>query len=125
VAVQLGYDETLAHRIIAGADAIVLPSRFEPCGLTQLYGLRYGTVPIVRRVGGLIDTVDEVTGFGFLEPERTLTEALRLAVEEYATPATWQARMREGMRRDHGWSNAASRYVTLYQSLLQAAASPS
>ena len=125
IAVQLGYDEPLAHRIVAGADAIVLPSRFEPCGLTQLYGLRYGTVPIVRRVGGLADTVDAAVGFVFLEPESTLTAVLQQAIDAFREPALWQARMRTGMRRDHGWSSAASHYVTLYQTLLQAAASPS
>jgi starch synthase len=125
IAVQLGYDEPLAHRIVAGADAIVLPSRFEPCGLTQLYGLRYGTVPIVRRVGGLADTVDAAVGFVFLEPESTLTAVLQQAIDAFREPALWQARMRAGMRRDHGWSSAASHYVTLYQTLLQAAASPS
>jgi starch synthase len=125
IAVRLTYDEPLAHRIIAGADAVVLPSRFEPCGLTQLYGLRYGTVPIVRRVGGLLDTVDAAVGFGFLEPQSTLTTALQQAIDAFRDSAQWQARMREGMLRDHGWSSAASRYVTLYQTLLQAAASPS
>ena len=125
VGVHIGYDETLAHRVIAGADLILVPSRFEPCGLTQLYGLRYGTVPIVRRVGGLADTVDAAVGFVFLEPESTLTPALQQAIDAFRKPALWQARMREGMHRDHGWSSAASHYMTLYQTLLQAAASPS
>lgn len=104
------------HGILNGVD---------PSGLTQLYGHRYGTAPIVRRVGGLADTVDATVGFVFLEPESTLTAALQQAIDVFRKPALWQARMREGMRRDHGWSSAASHYITLYQTLLQAAASPS
>ncbi len=99
---QLAYDESLAHRIIGGADALLVPSRFEPCGLTQLYSLRYGTLPVVRRVGGLADTVvgaseealrlDRATGFVFgpstaAALEGTITRAIHM----YQQPAAWGA----------------------------------
>ncbi len=87
-AVQVGYDNGLAHRIEAGADMFLMPSRYEPCGLSQLYSLRYGTVPIVRATGGLEDTVDELTGFKFTEytPE-ALLEAIRQALEAWSDRA--------------------------------------
>src|SRR5690606_36523510 len=131
VAVTIGYDEALAHRIIAGADVIVLPSRFEPCGLTQMYGLRYGTLPLVRRVGGLADTVTdadavaggpteqaEPTGFVFDRPgAAALEEAIARAIAVYADVPRWQAMMRAAMRRDHSWTAAGRRYAELYRSL--------
>jgi starch synthase len=136
VAVTVGYDEARAHRIIAGADLIVLPSRFEPCGLTQMYGLRYGTLPLVRRVGGLADTVtdaDEVpstsatgesatkdpTGFVFDRPGAgALEETIARAIEIYAHQARWEAMMRAAMSRDHSWSSAGARYAELYRGLV-------
>ena len=122
VAVRIGYDETLAHRIIAGADVILVPSRFEPCGLTQLYGMRYGTLPLVRRVGGLADTVDEAPGFVFdAAAPAALAEAARRAVLTLREPARWRAMQREAMSRDHGWDAAAARYMALYRSLLPTA----
>ena len=122
VAVRIGYDETLAHRIIAGADIILVPSRFEPCGLTQLYGMRYGTLPLVRRVGGLADTVDEATGFVFDGADAdSLVTAARRALLTLREPARWRAMQREAMARDHGWDAAAARYMALYRSMLPAA----
>ena len=129
VAVRIAYDEGLAHRVIAGADAILVPSRFEPCGLTQLYGLRYGTVPVVRHVGGLADTVvdatddamrsDRATGFSF---EAATPVALQSAVERamllHAQPEQWQRIMRRGMAQDFSWQGAASQYLRLYRQLL-------
>ena len=133
VAVRIGYDELLAHRIIAGSDAILVPSRFEPCGLTQLYGLRYGTVPVVRRVGGLADTVTDATAAALLEdaspgaratgivfdaatPE-SLEAALHRTFDLYAQADRWQGVMEAGMRQDHSWRGAARKYAALYDSI--------
>ena len=128
VGVRIGYDEAFAHRLIAGADAILVPSRFEPCGLTQLYGLRYATVPIVRRVGGLADTVvdatndslhaDNATGFVFDAATPTaLDAALQRAFDIYAQPDRWQKLMLRGMAQDNSWDGAATRYMALYRAL--------
>jgi starch synthase len=122
VCARIGYDEALAHRLIAGVDAILVPSRFEPCGLTQMYGLRYGTVPVVRQVGGLADTVQDVdaagaqgTGFVFQAATgRALEEALMRALRLYRKPAAWRAVMLEGMRRDLSWGAAAQAYEGVY-----------
>ncbi len=143
VAVTIGYDEARAHRIIAGADLIVLPSRFEPCGLTQMYGLRYGTLPLVRRVGGLADTVTdadealapaaageagrkEPTGFVFDRPGAgALEEAIVRALQVHADPGRWEAMMRNAMGRDHSWATAGARYGELYETLLEEAGATS
>ncbi len=128
VALRIGYDEALAHRVIAGADAILVPSRFEPCGLTQLYGLRYGTLPLVRRVGGLADTVvdaDEAalregraTGFAFdAATPAALEAALERAVRAYAQPEAWRRLMKTAMAQDFSWDGAAAGYLALYQRL--------
>lgn len=130
VAAVIGYDEPLAHRLQAGADSIIVPSRFEPCGLTQLYGLRYGTLPLVARVGGLADTVIDAneaalrdgvaTGFQFAP---VTTEALAIAidraVELHADTAAWQRVQRRAMTRDVSWTLAARRYRALYDSILE------
>lgn len=134
VAVCIGYDESLAHRLIAGADAILVPSRFEPCGLTQLYGLRYGTVPVVRRVGGLADTVVDATDHalsqrsaqatGFVFDHATgasLSEAIDRVMAAHAQPTLWQGLMRNGMNRDCSWAGAARQYLDLYRSTLASA----
>jgi starch synthase len=117
-AVQIGYDEGLAHRIEAGADMFLMPSRYEPCGLSQLYSLRYGTVPIVRATGGLEDTVDELTGFKFIEytPE-ALLDAIRQALEAWSDRPGWLERMQRGMAKDFSWDAAAAQYQRLYRSL--------
>jgi starch synthase len=131
VAVRIGYDEALAHRLIAGADAVLVPSRFEPCGLTQLYALRYGTLPVVRRVGGLADTVVDIgpgtqpaeaaTGFAFdAATPAALEGALRRALALYRQTATWQRMMRRAMAQDFSWDDAARRYVALYRELVSA-----
>ncbi len=119
VATVIDYDEAMSHRMQAGADAIIVPSRFEPCGLTQLYGLRYGTLPVVAKVGGLADTVaDGVTGFQFdpvaIEP---LSAAIERACAVFATPVKWQRMMRAAMAQDVGWDTAARAYAALYESL--------
>lgn len=129
VAVRVGYDESLAHRLIAGADLMLVPSRFEPCGLTQLYALRYGTLPLVRRVGGLADTVvdadepalrgNRATGFAFdAATPAALEAAIERAVGLFAQPERWRALMRSAMAQDFSWDGAARGYLDLYGALL-------
>ena len=129
VHVHLGYDEARAHRLIAGADAIAVPSRFEPCGLTQLYGLRYGTLPVVARVGGLADTVIDAneaalrdgvaTGFQFSPVEASpLADAIERACDLFADTLAWQRVVKRAMTRDVGWSIAAGSYIALYERLI-------
>jgi starch synthase len=133
VAVRLGLDEGLAHRIEAGADVLVVPSRFEPCGLTQLYALRYGTVPVVHATGGLDDTVDEFdpqrgTGTGFKFTPHTpeaLTAALRRALAIRGEPLAWSRLMANGMVQDFSWGRAAREYLGLYEEVARGAARPS
>jgi starch synthase len=130
VAVRIGYDEALAHRIIAGADAILVPSRFEPCGLTQLYGLRYGSLPVVRRVGGLADTVidasedaiaaDRATGFVFEgATPAALDSAIQRVVAAYAQPERWRRLMLRAMAQDYSWAGSAQKYGALYAELVR------
>ncbi len=122
-AVRFAYDESLAHRIMAGADMFLMPSRSEPCGLTQMYALRYGTVPIVRATGGLADTVEpwdpasgHGTGFRFEQPDGTgLVWALDQALGAHRDQAAWTSLMRNGMRKDLSWERSAREYVALYR----------
>jgi len=117
-AVNIGYDDALAHRIEAGADMFLMPSQYEPCGLSQMYSLRYGTVPIVRATGGLDDTVDEETGFKFREySPNALTGAIRDTLSAFMDADQWLARMRKGMAKDFSWNASATAYQRLYQSL--------
>jgi starch synthase len=120
VAAVIGYDEGLSHRIEAGSDMFLMPSRFEPCGLNQLYSLRYGTVPIVHATGGLKDTVEDgVTGFVFHEPNPyALWVAVDRALHAYADNKAWQRMMRAGMNRDFSWEKSAREYAALYRGLL-------
>ncbi len=126
IAVRIAYDEAMAHRLIAGADAIVVPSRFEPCGLTQLYGLRYGTLPIVRRVGGLADTVQPIDGSqgtGFVFDDATapaLIEAIEAALRLYRRPDAWRDAMRRAMAQDFSWGRAAAAYDEVYAAAMGA-----
>jgi starch synthase len=97
----------------------LMPSKYEPCGLSQIYSLRYGTVPIVRATGGLDDTIDEDTGFKFGDYSGTaLLGAIRLAIKLYPRKDDWTAMMRRGMRKEFSWSTAAIEYVELYHRLL-------
>jgi starch synthase len=118
-AVRIGFDEALAHRIEAGADMFLMPSRFEPCGLNQMYSLRYGTPPIVRDTGGLADTViDGVNGFSFHEPTpAALLLTLRRAEELWHHKKAWRHMQIEGMNRDVGWNEPARLYASLYDRL--------
>ena len=123
VAVRLAYDEALAHKIEAGADMFLMPSRFEPCGLTQMYSLRYGTVPVVRATGGLVDTVEpwdpatrKGTGFRFDHPDGTgLMWALDQALAAYRDRDSWTRLMKNGMAKDFSWTRSAREYVELYR----------
>jgi starch synthase len=120
VAFLPGYHEPMSHLMVAGCDAFVVPSRFEPCGLTQLYALRYGAVPVVRATGGLKDTVLDVShpdGVGFVFDAAThhdLGDALDRALDAFGDKAGWAALQRRGMARDHGWAGAAAAYRSLY-----------
>ncbi len=126
VGVLIDYDAAMAHRIEAGSDMFLMPSRFEPCGLNQMYSLRYGTVPVCRETGGLADTVmdysqeglesGEATGFLFGpdEPE-ALAEALRRALSVYADGDEWRALQRNGMAQDWSWERSAREYLQVYQ----------
>jgi starch synthase len=129
IALRLGYDEAMAHRIEAGADMFLMPSRFEPCGLNQLYSLRYGTVPIARATGGLRDTIVDATaqslakgtasGILFEEPSaRALLHAVDRALTLYHDRKTWQRMMRCGMAIECSWSTSAAAYLQLYRELL-------
>lgn len=123
VAFRCGYDEALAHRIIAGSDFLVVPSRYEPCGLTQLYAMRYGTVPIVRKTGGLADTVrrydpgtGEGTGSVFDDADVAgLTRGVTTALEWYASPRDWERLRRNATGRDFSWSRQIEEYERLYR----------
>ena len=129
VGVVVGYDEGLSHMMQGGCDAIVIPSRFEPCGLTQLYGLRYGCVPIVARTGGLADTVIDAneaamsagvaTGFQFAPNNGgALLHAIRRLVDAHADAGLWASIQRQGMKADVSWDRSAEKYVELYRLLL-------
>ena len=119
VSVQVGFDNGLAHRIEAGADMFLMPSRYEPCGLNQMYSLRYGTPPVVRATGGLNDTIEAGTGFKFVEYSgQALLGAVRDAVTAYSDPEVWREIMRRGMQRDFSWKISAGEYSALYGRLL-------
>jgi len=128
IGVRIGYDEALSHRMLAGGDAILVPSRFEPCGLTQLYGLAYACVPVVSRTGGLADTVIDAnlaarqagvaTGVQFDGVRwQTLADALTRTVQLFGDPAAWRNLQRAGMRADFSWSGSGLAYADLYKSL--------
>jgi starch synthase len=128
VHIEIGFNEELSHLIYAGADAIVVPSNYEPCGLTQVISLKYGTVPIVRGVGGLVNTVfdfdydkfhspDERNGFVFFQPDaHALESALSRAIELwYQHPDKYQKLVTQGMSCDYSWKNPGEQYVSIYE----------
>jgi starch synthase len=118
IAVRIGFDNATAHRIEAGADLFLMPSRYEPAGLNQMYSLRYGTVPVVRATGGLNDTIEESTGFKFTEYSgNALLAALRTAALAFADRTAWEALMRRGMQQDFSWGRSAAAYSALYREL--------
>ena len=129
IAIRIGYNEGLAHRVEAGSDAFLMPSRFEPCGLNQLYSLRYGTLPIVHAVGGLADTVTDTnaqtlrektaTGFCFREPTKeALLECVKRALDLYSRPEEWTAVVKTAMAQQFDWRASAGQYIQLYDELL-------
>lgn len=127
LALTIGFDAALAQRIYAGADMFLMPSRFEPCGLGQLISFRYGTVPVVRAVGGLAETVRDhesdprhANGFSFTRYERAaFSGALARALRLYRHPERWRALQQRGMREDHSWEASARKYVDLYATALR------
>ena len=131
IGVRIGYDEAVSHQLQAGADAILVPSRTEPCGLTQMYGLRYGCVPVVARTGGLADTVIDAneaavaagvaTGLQFvLDDAESVRQAVRTAVALHANRDAWRAMQRAGMRADFSWGRSAGRYASLFAQVIAA-----
>lgn len=123
IAVKVAYDNAIAHKIEAGSDMFLMPSRYEPCGLNQIYSLRYGTVPIVRATGGLDDTIEsweprtgKGTGFKFTEyVGESLLLTIKEALRAYRETSSWQQLMRNGMSKDFSWSNSAREYVRVYE----------
>jgi starch synthase len=126
--VTIGFDEALAHRIMAGVDLFLLPSLYEPCGLTQMYALKYGTVPVVRATGGLEDTIEDFdpqtkTGNGFKfgpYDAKALLFSIQRAVDLWTDKETWEILIKNGMAADFSWDRSAERYLDLYQSLVGA-----
>ena len=120
---KIGYNEKLSHQMYAGADFLLMPSRVEPCGLNQMYAMRYGTIPIVRNTGGLRDTVidyGEQGGYGILFNDATvwdITYSIHRALELYKKPKRIQKIRTTIMKIDNSWENSAGRYINLYQSL--------
>jgi starch synthase len=128
IAVRIGFDNALAHLIEAGADAFLMPSRFEPCGMNQMYSQRYGTPPVVRATGGLVDSVVDcnretltsgtATGFVFDEPEAAaFLAAIKRAIDMYRNRGAWRDVQRNGMAKDFGWDRAARQYAEIYRTL--------
>ena len=128
IAVKVSYDNVLAHKIEAGADMFLMPSRYEPSGLNQIYSLKYGTVPIVRATGGLDETIEpwdarsgKGTGFKFYEYSgESLLLTIRAAIQAFRDEASWHVLMRNGMSRDFSWANSAKEYVKVYERARQA-----
>jgi len=126
VAAQIGFSEELAHGIESGSDIFIMPSRFEPCGLNQLYSLRYGTVPIVRRTGGLADTVidtefdpEQANGFSFVEANPTaLLDTIERALTTFQDKTQWEKIIRRGMNADYSWTHSAQEYLNIYNMAL-------
>jgi starch synthase len=118
VSIRVGYSNELAHKVEAGSDIFLMPSRYEPCGLNQIYSLRYGTVPVVRATGGLDDTIDAGTGFKFTRYSgEALLEVIRSALAAYRDRDRWTAIIKAGMAKDFSWNASASEYSKLYRSL--------
>jgi starch synthase len=132
IAVKIAYDNTLAHKIEAGSDMFLMPSKYEPCGLNQIYSLKYGTVPIVRATGGLDDTIEpwdartgRGTGFKFADYNgESLLLTIREALRAYRDKTSWQMLMRNGMGRDFSWNASAKEYVRVYERVVQGTKSP-
>src|SRR5437868_1010895 len=132
IAVKVAYDNAIAHKIEAGADMFLMPSRYEPCGLNQIYSLKFGTVPIVRATGGLDDTIEpwdartgKGTGFKFYEYSgEALLLTIKQALQAFRDQSSWQTLMRNGMNKDFSWNASAKEYVRVYDRARQARAAP-
>ncbi|HWY04730.1 MAG TPA: glycogen synthase GlgA [Candidatus Acidoferrum sp.] len=132
IAVKVAYDNAIAHKIEAGADMFLMPSRYEPCGLNQIYSLKYGTVPIVRATGGLDDTIEpwdarsgKGTGFKFSEYNgESLLLTIKQALSAYRDQTSWQALMRNGMNKDFSWNASAREYGKIYEKVRQMRGAP-
>src|SRR5690606_26290742 len=120
----IGYNEALAHEVYAASDMLLMPSRVEPCGLNQLYALKYGTIPIVRGIGGLQDTVKDVSedgGYGFVFAQlggNDAEEAVERALEQYKTEEDWEVLRSRAMSLDFSWDKSAQKYKDLYDQLI-------
>ncbi len=130
VACRIGYDEALSHQIMAASDLFIMPSRFEPCGLNQMYGLRYGTPPLVNQTGGLADSVidtntqtmtsKQANGFVMHQADpNELKQCITRALSYYQQPKLWQQIQQQGMQLELGWQHSAKRYIALYQAMLE------
>jgi starch synthase len=117
IGVHTGYSETLAHLSMAGGDALLMPSRHEPCGLTQLYAKRYGTLPVVQSTGGLADTVDHKTGFTFDEYFTSLSDVVQHVAHVYQDKSLWHQMIMAAMSQNFGWESSAHEYLRLYREL--------
>jgi starch synthase len=123
----LGFDVALSHKIEAGADILLMPSRYEPCGLNQMYSLAYGTIPMVRATGGLDDTIEpfdpatgQGTGFKFTEPtSEALLQTAREAIALFRQPQHWHLLMQNGMACDFSWDRSAREYEALFQQIVE------
>jgi starch synthase len=128
VGLKIAYDNKLAHLVEAGSDMFLMPSRYEPCGLNQIYSLRYGTVPIVRATGGLDDTIEAFdlqhgtgTGFKFSAYSgAALLDAIRQALHYYSDDGVWKRIQLNGMAKDFSWHTSAAEYAKLYEAALAA-----
>jgi len=124
---KVAYDNAIAHKIEAGADMFLMPSRYEPCGLNQIYSLKYGTVPIVRATGGLDDTIEpwdarsgKGTGFKFTEYNgESLLLTIKGALQAFRDQTSWQVLMRNGMNKDFSWNASAREYGKVYERVKQ------
>ncbi len=127
IGAHIGFDEDLAHLIEAGADMFLMPSKYEPCGLNQMYSLRYGTLPIVRSTGGLTDTVEDLdlkpkagTGFVFEKYNaKQMVDAIKRALAAFSDEKIWHAAMKRAMAKDYSWDASAQKYIELYKNLLK------
>jgi starch synthase len=130
--IKIAYDNTVAHKIEAGCDMFLMPSRYEPCGLNQIYSLKYGTIPIVRATGGLDDTIQEFnpasgkgTGFKFKQYDAIkLLKTIKNALTLYHDKGTWEKLTRNAMEADFSWKTSAKKYVELYQKALRKTETP-
>ena len=126
VRVETRYDAKLARQIYGGSDIFLMPSRYEPCGISQMIAMRYGSVPLVRAVGGLHDTVtDSETGFVFIDKTvKSFNDTLRRALQCYPDRSRWLKLQKTGMAQDFSWSNSAQKYLDLYKKLINESTAP-